>query len=184
MAGNEPVTILDAAFSPKYRAYLYMYGVVQLAMTVVGLVLLPLWLLLGPFWIRRYFASFRCVLTDRNVIVRKGTVFRSEVTIPLDKIQDISVRQGPLLRRFGLLRIKIETAGQSSSPTGKSEAELVGLLDPRDVRDRILAECERISAPGRAAPERQGQLELLAETRDSLRRIESGLAGAAASRPD
>lgn len=166
-------TLFEAPFSPKLKVYFFMSGALTLAVTVVGIILLPLWAIVGTWWANRYFNSLKLHLSDRNVVIKKGIWFRQELTIPIDKIQDISVREGPLLSAFGLLGLRIETAGQSNSTTGKSEADLIGLIDARAVRDRILslrdAQIEALHAP---APVNASQ-NLLIEIRDSLLRIEA-----------
>ena len=140
VAQAPPDLVLSGSFSPQLRIYLLVLWTIVVVCTVAGIVLLPVWAVVGPIWVRRYHAALRCDLTERSVIIARGLIFRRELTIPLDKIQDISIREGPLLSAFGLLQLRIETAGQSSSPTGTSDADLTGLVDARAVRDRILAQ--------------------------------------------
>lgn len=166
--------LLRGTFSQKLRIYLFCYCTAMIAATVVGLLVLPIWLVIGPYWVKRYHAALRCEVTDRNVVIGKGLLFRRELTIPLDKIQDISIREGPLLSAFGLLQLRIETAGQSSSPNGKSDADLVGLLDARTVRDRILDQRDALAAPDIAPVDNDRQI--LIDMRDALLRIEGLLA--------
>jgi len=167
--------VAKGEFSPKLRIYMLAYWTLTLVCSVIGIVLLPIWLVVGPIWIRRYHASLRCDLTERNVVISKGLVFRKELTIPLDKIQDISIREGPLLTAFGLLQLRIETAGQSNTGTGKSDADLMGLIDARALRDRILAARDGLTASvplsADASPDRQ----LAIEIRDTLLRIEAAI---------
>lgn len=189
---REPATILEGSFSPKLKTYLVYGTAAALVISIIGIPLVPVWLLVGPWWARRHFASLGCTLTERAVVVRAGVIFKREVTIPLDKIQDISLREGPLLRNFGLLNLRIETAGQSTSASGKSEADLVGLIDARAVRDRILAQRDLLEEQGRptlaepstpaiAAPALAHEAEVLAEIRDTLLRIEKNLAAGSPS---
>lgn len=178
---TEPQLLLKGSFSPKLRIYMMVAWTAALVMTIVGIALLPVWLIAAPIYIRRYHATLRCDVTERNVIIGKGLWFRRELTIPLDKIQDISIREGPLLSAFGLLQLRIETAGQSSSATGKSDADLIGLIDPRALRDRILAQRDALAAGETLpVPRPDDQTELLMQIRDSLLRIEA----AVAARPD
>jgi membrane protein YdbS with pleckstrin-like domain len=167
--------VAKGEFSPKLRIYMLAYWTLTLVCSVIGIVLLPIWLVIGPIWIRQYHATLRCDLTERNVVIGKGLLFRKELTIPLDKIQDISIREGPLLTAFGLLQLRIETAGQSNTGTGKSDADLMGLIDARALRDRILAARDGLTAsvplPADASPDRQ----LAIEIRDTLLRIEAAI---------
>lgn len=172
---TEHTILTDARFNPKLKIYFFLNGALGLAVTVVGILLLPLWVIFGTWWANRYFQSLKLQLTERNVVIKKGVWFRQELTIPIDKIQDISVREGPLLSAFGLLGLRIETAGQSNATTGKSEADLIGLIDARSVRDRILAlrdaQTHQVSAPAHIASSQ----DLLRDIRDSLVRIEARL---------
>lgn len=169
-----PTLLLRGTSSQKLRIYLFCYCTAVIAATVVGIVVLPVWLVIGPYWVKRYHAALRCEVTDRNVVIGKGLLFRRELTIPLDKIQDISIREGPLLSAFGLLQLRIETAGQSSSPGGKSDANLVGLIDARTLRDRILDQRDALATPEPAPVDSDRQL--LIDIRDALLRIEGQLA--------
>lgn len=174
-----PEVLVAGRFSHKLRIYLFAQWTFVLVATVIGIALLPVWLVLGPAWVRRYHASLRCELTERSVVVGKGIFFRRELTIPLDKIQDISIREGPLLTAFGLLQLRIETAGQSNSGTGKSDSDLVGLLDARALRDRILEQRDLLAAQERAPAPAEPERQLLTEIRDSLLRLEGALAARA-----
>lgn len=172
---SEPIILLRGVFSPKLRIYMLAYWTLIVVASIVGILLLPFWLVIGPMWIRRYHAALRCDLTERSVIVGKGLVFRRELTIPLDKIQDISIREGPLLSAFGLLQLRIETAGQSNAATGKSDADLIGLIDARQVRDRILVQRDALTAGEKEPVATDASRQLLTEIRDSLLRIEGAM---------
>ena len=165
---------LDAAFSPKLKVYFFLNGALTLCVTIVGILLLPLWPVAGYWWAGRSYAALKCQVNNRSVVIKKGVLFRQELTIPLDKIQDISLHEGPILSMLGLLRLRIETAGQSSSMTGQSNADLIGLINARGVRDEIL-ERRDLQAGINAAPPAEGSTALLAEIRDTLLRIEKRL---------
>src|SRR6185312_5906915 len=83
-----------------------------------------------------------------------GILFTVEKTIPLENIQDVTFVEGPLLRRFDLAILKIETAGQSQ---GQAHAmELVGIIGAQAYRSAILerrqAAKRRAVAPAGASP--------------------------------
>lgn len=173
--------LAEAQFDPKLKLYWVLPGYLVLLLSVVGIVLMPVWAFVGPWWAQRYFESLACLLTERSLIVKKGWLFRTEKTIPLDKIQDVALKEGPLLRRLGLAKLDVETAGQTSQ--GQAEAALVGVMDVYDFRDRVLAQRDALEAHRgqrlQAAPEhRDGDARIvpvLVEIRDSLRRVEEHL---------
>jgi putative membrane protein len=82
------------------------------------------------------FRNLECYLTSRALIVRSGVFNKSEKTIPLTRIQDLSMTQGPLMRAIGIHNLKIETAGQSTQG-GAGEAALLAVVDAPAFRDRV-----------------------------------------------
>ncbi len=186
--------VLVARFSPKLRAYLYLNSLLILLISIIGIPLIPIWLVLGWVWSGRYFRSLRCEVDDRHVRVRRGVLFRKSKTIPLDRIQDFTLLDGPIQRALGLCSLRIETAGQSS-PQGSADATLTGLMDAEEFQEVVLERRDRlvqqmagiahvsgtvdaVRTPA-AAPEAPRALpaaeQVLIEIRDLLRRIEKQL---------
>ena len=133
--------LVEATFDTKLKTYMVLQGVVGFTATIVGIVALPFWLVLGTRWGRRYFEHLSCTLTDRARVVRKGVWFRSESTVPLDRIQDVAIRHGPILDRLGLATIRVETAGMGSGQG--SGINLTGVVDTAGFRDRVLEARDR-----------------------------------------
>jgi len=161
-------------FDDKLRTYWYLQVVLICVVTVVGIVILPIWFLgLGQWYVRRSFEALKCELHERTLVVKRGIFFRVEKTIPLDKIQDLTVKEGPLLRKLGLRSLKIETAGQGTP--GASEADLIGIVNPIAFRDEVLRQRDSMSAVPASRPgtdeETSGAIELLTEIRDLLSQI-------------
>ncbi len=163
-----------ACFNPDIKRYVLIYGVLILCLTIVGIPLLLFWLPIAPYFIRKYFDRLECELTTRSLRFQKGYIFQTEKTIPLDKIQDLTFKEGPLLKAFGLSVLKIETAG-SSAQQG-SDLTLIGIVDAAEFRSRVLEQrdivTDNISA---GSGENEGTLEVLKEIRDSLQRLEQKL---------
>ena len=106
----------------------------------------------------------------------RGVYFRSDSTIPLDRITDVRLHDDPLMRMYGLQGLKVETAGQSG--TTSSEGNLVGVVDAPAFRDAVLRQREILQEGGSAASvavssSRSSDNELLVEIRDLLRSIDS-----------
>ena len=104
-------------------------------------------------------------------------LFRTEKNVPLDKIQDVAMKEGPLLRKLGLASLGVETAG-SSNPQG-ADAQLVGVVDAPVFRDAILDQRDKVvEGQGKAPVEASASSkdDVLVEIRDSLLRIEGVLA--------
>jgi len=171
---NNADLMTAARFDDKLRTYWYLQSVLICVATVIGILILPIWLLgLGQWYVRRSFEALKCELHERTLVVKRGIFFKVEKTIPLDKIQDLTVKEGPLLRKLGLRSLKIETAGQGTP--GKSEADLIGVVNPLDFRDEVLRQRDSLSAVPVSRPGTDegasGTIELLTEIRDLLSQI-------------
>ena len=108
------------------------------------------------------------VLGERSMRLRRGLWTVRETTLTYANVQNVSVKQGPLQRLFGVSDLLVETAGGGAAKQPGEGAEghrglLAGLGDAAAVRDRITA---RVSAardaglgdevPERAAPRAAG----------------------------
>jgi uncharacterized membrane protein YdbT with pleckstrin-like domain len=176
---REETILRTVAFDPALKLYWLIQGAWIMLVTVVCVPLLPFWLLgLGQLSSAKAYKRLECQLTTRSLHLRKGWIFRVERTIPLDKIQDLAMHEGPILRAMGLSVIKVETAGQSGQ--SGSDAVLVGVIDAPAFRDAVLEQRDRVTETSRdgavAAPvSKDSELAVLEEIRDSLVRIEDVL---------
>jgi len=86
--------------------------------------------------------NFRYRLDGDTLRVDGGVFFLFRKSIPLERITDVALVQGPLLRFLGIWEMQIQTAG-----TGQGcEAKLYGVLDPEKVRELILSRRHKIYA--------------------------------------
>lgn len=96
---------------------------------------------LGPFFFFMLiprairFRTLQYVFDEHGVTARWGFLFRREVHVGYNRIQDIHLSSGVLERWLELARIQVQTA------SGSSEAELTleGFKDFEDVRDLLYA---------------------------------------------
>ena len=174
-AGTLPIR---ARFNAKLPTYFFWYGLLVLLATVVGILLIPFWVLgVGQWYARRYIGTLECELAERYLRFQKGVLYQVEKTIPLDNIQDLTFKEGPLLRYFGLSVLEIETASQGTQ--GPTEMKLIGIENAAAFRDRVITQRERITGRDEEAPRLpsgdDGTLgsarveQLLVEIRDALR---------------
>ncbi len=171
MASNDEL-LLAVQFDTKLRSYWFLQVLLICVATVAGIVMVPFWVLgWGQWYVRRAFDALQCELHERTLVVKRGIIFKVEKTIPLDKIQDLTVKEGPLLRWLGLRSLKIETAGQGTP--GASEADLVGIVDPLEFRDKVLRQKELRTGVQSVRPsadlESPDPVRLLTEIRDLFR---------------
>jgi len=131
-------------------------------------------MIVSHFFIRKYFDRLHCELTTRTLKFNKGYVFRTEKTIPLDKIQDLTFKEGPLLKIFGLSILKIETAG--SSQQGVSDLTLIGIINASSFRDKVLEQRDTVTdikSSRTDSSNTENLLSVLQDIRQSLQNIET-----------
>lgn len=175
---NKSKVLVKAEFNPALKKYMLIYGTLIMTATIIGIPFILFWLIIAPHFINKYFERLECELTTRALRFTKGYLVTVERTIPLDKIQDLTFKEGPILKAFGLSILKVETAG-SSNETG-SDLSLIGIVDASDFRQRVLEQrdivTENKGSSGSAEEDNQ-KMELLTEISASLKRIEQLLAG-------
>ena len=171
--------IMEGRFDQRYTGYIRILGALFLTITVAGILLIPFWLVFSIWYAPESLRRLSARLTPNTLEIKKGVYFRKEITIPLNRITDVRLHDGPLMRFFGIRGLKVETAGQSGQTSG-AEGDLVGLVDPVEFRDAILREREKLEAgvqptvDSTPSPAGSGDADsVLAEIRDILARIES-----------
>lgn len=177
----------EAEFDPKVKKYMLLSPVIVFTILIVTIPLAILWYIIAGFFVDRVVANWSCTLTERTLDIKKGILNKTESTIPLEKITDLQMFQGPIMRYFGLHGFKVETAGQSGG-AGGALVNMVGIVDTIGFRKAVLAQRDRlhdretgagprVAPPGPGPEGSQEQVELIREIRDSLVRIETHLKG-------
>lgn len=171
-------TIHEAQFEDNLGLYWLLSGAAYFTLSIVGIPLLLLWFPIGLWGTRRYISNMSARLTSKKLIVRRGIFTRTENTVPLDKITDIALIQGPIMRLMGLHKLTVETAGQSGAGALIS---LVGIVNAPDFRAQILEQKERLSEAHTTSEtsdptEDNAMLTQLVEMTASLKHIEALLA--------
>lgn len=164
--------LYKAEFNPKIKTYLLVVGALIFLVTIVGIVLIPLWLIFASIYLKHYFERLECELTSRSLRFKKGYIFHTERTIPLDKIQDLTFKEGPVLKYFELSILKIETAGGTGQ--GGADLSMIGIIDAFEFRQMVLDQRDKVtdnSSPA-TSNENEAVSEILKDIRDSLKRIE------------
>ncbi|MBT3375338.1 MAG: PH domain-containing protein [Lentisphaerae bacterium] len=170
---------IHAEFEDSSRSYVFVTGILICLVTFIGILFIPIWILgLGQWYSAESLRRKVCILTDKALRIKKGIFFQTDKNIPLEKITDITIAQGPLLRYFGLFLLKIETAGQSA-PGQANEGLLLGIKNAREFRNQVLAYRDKTSLtqPEESpAPAPGNQLDVLQEILGTLKRIEEHVA--------
>lgn len=162
-------TLIEAEFNPRIKSYISVAFILICVISIVGIILIPFWLIFGRMYLNRYFASLHCELTTRALKFKKGVLFQVERTIPLDKIQDLTFREGPLLRHFNLSTLKIETAGQSAQ--GGTDMSLIGIVDAREFREKVIDQRDKITDLATSSASKTPSVSGQVDTEDTLKAI-------------
>jgi putative membrane protein len=114
--------------------------VVGLGLVAIGVgVVLVAWLAGATVAVLNYY-DFRLLQVEDELQYERGLFRRYDGSIPLDKVQTLTLVDDPLKRYFGYASLRIETAGYApGSGEGGSEAAV-----PLASRDRVLALANRI----------------------------------------
>ena len=86
------------------------------------------------------------VMSDRSLRIRRGIWVIHETTLTFENVQNVSVRQGPLQRYFGIANLLVETAGggqsqhdaQGMQSTAAHRGLIEGVADAHRIRDLIM----------------------------------------------
>lgn len=151
----------EASFDPKLSSYFLLSGTIVLVVCIVTIPLAIVYFLVGKLLIDKYIERLSCTLTERTLEIRKGWINRVESTIPLEKITDLQMIQGPIMRAMGLHGFKVETAGQSSGP-GSSLVSLVGIVDAPGFREAVLDQRDEL-AEGRGRSSAKARQTVMAD---------------------
>ena len=176
MATSRDAVLLEAEFDRRLMGYGRLAVTLLLLMTVGGIPLIPFWLIWSVSYLPRAYDRFSARLTPTSLEVTRGVYFRSDSTIPLDRITDVRLHDDPLMRHYGIQGLRVETAGHSG--TTASEGNLVGVIDAAAFRDAVLRQREILQDSGpstsaAAASEQSSDSELLVEIRNLLKSIDA-----------
>jgi membrane protein YdbS with pleckstrin-like domain len=113
----------------------------------IGIVLaLVYYALIAPWLTVQQAAALQYRLEGTTLRVDSGVYFLKRKAIPLDRVTDVVLVQGPLMRYLGLWAINIQTAGTGQQV---AEAVLYGVDRPDEVRDLLVSARDAAAAKGR-----------------------------------
>ncbi len=172
---KKDTTVAKAEFNPRLKTYLTIYLLLTMVLTIIFIPLLPIGLILLPIYANKYYKRLHCVLNERTLTFQKGYIFHVEKTIPLDKIQDLTFKEGPLLRFFGLSMLKVETAGGSYTET--SDLSLLGIVDPVAFKEKVLEQRDNVTdlKHHSSTSANNDTLDVLVDIKNTLNKIEQHL---------
>jgi membrane protein YdbS with pleckstrin-like domain len=138
---NEAATNEFSVQRPAVARYLYWMQIVLIVVVGIwfcgaGLALAILHAFtLGPWLSRKQSEALHYWLDGSTLRVDEGVLFLKRKAIPLDRVTDVVLAQGPLMKLCGIWELRVQTAGAGQSVP---EATLHGVTDPEAVRDMLM----------------------------------------------
>lgn len=103
------------------------------------------------------------MVTDRSLRIREGINKVQEKTMTFSNIQNVSIRQGPVQRVFGISDVEVRTAGGGDASPGGNQHQGIsdnlhlgyfrGVDNAAEIRDAILAHLKRLRSAGLGDPD-------------------------------
>lgn len=153
---TDPVTIgRDFKPAPQFKRY-YFLSLIFTGFFCAFFIVLPVslagegWLTLlsgggvlallifVAVWIPLYYRSIIYHLTDTEMTWKRGVWFRSTGIVPYNRITNVDIVQGPVMRFFGISNLRIQTAGYSAQ--AQAEIRILGIEEPEPLRELIMAQ--------------------------------------------
>tara|TARA_B110000495_G_scaffold132706_1_gene115930 strand:- start:6540 stop:7127 length:588 start_codon:yes stop_codon:yes gene_type:complete len=168
--GKNEEIVEKASFDKDAIIKYHWTGLIFLCIPIVTIPLALIVAVVYKIVLDRIIDSWECTLTTRALHVKKGMFNKIEKTVPLEKITDLQMTQGFVMRYFDLRNISVETAGQSGPG---SLISLLGVKDTESFRREVLDQRDRMG--GTATPAADSTSEgdsdsVLLEIRDELKR--------------
>jgi uncharacterized membrane protein YdbT with pleckstrin-like domain len=141
---------------------------------LAGVILLE-WLLFVPIltlWVK----NLKYIIEDDRVIIHQGILTKVQKNIPYRAVTDFILHRSLYDRFLGIASIRIQTAGQTQTPTGY-EGNIAGLIEwdelHKDLRNRIKALHPFSGALGltEKLPAGTSEIDLLRQVLDELKAI-------------
>ncbi|ADM27498.1 membrane-flanked domain [Ignisphaera aggregans DSM 17230] len=103
-----------------------MASIIAGAIFMVITILIPLIVL--AIWIPRFYESIVFRVEDDHVYARYGVWWKVEKRVPYNLVSEVTVRQGPIQRRLGLVNVDVYTPA-----TGVTKPEITLFQLPKDI---------------------------------------------------
>jgi uncharacterized protein len=125
-----------------YYSYTLMIILVGIWFMGAGLILAILYALTIGTWLSKKQAQALVYWLDGNTLrADSGVFFLKRKAVPLDRITDIVLAQGPLMRWCGIWELRVQTSGTGNTVP---EVTLYGLTEPEQIRDLLIKERDKI----------------------------------------
>lgn len=156
LIGDGTIDVLDdvpfKAIILRFAGWLEIIGVIgfliQIPLSLVPVIL---------DWEMRWY-----IVTDRSLRIREGVWKVREMTLTFANVQEVSIRQGPIERLFGIANLRVRTAGgggriNPNEPQSEEKSGHIGYFrgvdNAPEIRDLILERLKRLRDAGLGDPD-------------------------------
>ena len=157
---------------------------VAVLLEVVGIGLFLVQLPLSFLMVRLDYRYRWYMITDTSLRIREGLLSVRERTMTFANIQNLSIKQGPIQRLFGISDLQVRTAGGGSETAGESKNELGeamnmhigyfrGVDNAEEIRDLILGRMRGLKDSGLGDPDEPAHQEQPAAAQPDGRDLEA-----------
>ncbi|WP_131924976.1 PH domain-containing protein [Hazenella coriacea] len=106
------IIILGILFYLDYHfSWKEWIGWILIAITVFALIG-GIWSMIHPFLL---YKNWRYDVNEEFLQLKSGAINETHQLVPMTKIQSVATEQGPILRKYGLYSVSVETMGSSHS---------------------------------------------------------------------
>ncbi len=132
--------------------FIFIYGPIVVMTEVppnVNLTILALFaiaLIVFFIWVRYFYASMWYELHQDEMRWKRGVIFQGTGIVPYNRITNIDIRQGPIMRILGISTLSIQTAGYSGKAMPEISIEAIVFAD--ELRELIRTKVRSCSALG------------------------------------
>ncbi|MED5230887.1 MAG: PH domain-containing protein [Candidatus Thermoplasmatota archaeon] len=161
--------IMAVEFDKKIIIYWWIMANFGLMMSVIGIPLMLFWVPFGWIVHQKQYEHMSGALTSRSLNMRMGWLFKKQQNIALDKLTDVSISEGPILKAFGVVKMQFETAGAAPFI-------LTGVKNSNQFRDVVLRHRDSlVTSPAQQSAPPTESNDVLVEIRDLLKEINTNL---------
>jgi len=125
---------------------LWLSGGIDLPAAMAILGGLAVVLIIFVVWTRFYYDTMVYELHDDEMRWRRGVWFRTTGIVPYNRITNLDLRQGPVMRWLGISTISVQTAGYSGQSV--PEIRIEAIEHAEELRELLRASVRACSATG------------------------------------
>lgn len=96
----------------------------MVAYAIIGGIVLTI-IILYLIWVKMYYDSMWYELHDDEMRWKRGVIFRSTGIVPYNRITNVDMRQGPVMRVLGISTVSVQTAGYSGAAVPEIRIEAI-----------------------------------------------------------